>query len=303
MPDTGRILLQVVDGERKPMTRDILVRVIDGDKQQVLSAFLPGPTIDIKVPTFDNTRDFYTVLASVDGFVQAGFFPVKVAANTLRPVFLMLLPKNGRPKFTRATWSKLKGEDPEVLELFMADAPSEASAKRRYGSLLKREPNVGAGLWNILTALGQIHLSTGTALSYMRQLNWDATMQQDRLFGLADRELVEQVEVAAAQGAFAPEVGPGIFHPGATSSFKQLAFGEANVQLTFHEDDDVADGLVGIEVDLDYFRDQAAHAILEVVPNLFTRGLTDPKRVYVLRWIASRQAGVPDFSPPYTIEA
>jgi hypothetical protein len=303
MPDTGRILLQVVDGERKPMTRDMLVRVIDGDKQQVLSEFLPGPTIDIKVPTFDNTRDFYTVLASVDGFVQAGFFPVKVSANTLRPVFLMLLPKNGRPKFTRATWSKLKQEEPEVLELFMADAPSEASAKRRYGSLLKREPNVGAGLWNILTALGQIHLSTGTALSYMRQLNWDATMQQDRLFGLADRELVEQVEVATAQGAFAPEVGPGIFHPGATSSFKQLAFGEANVQLTFHEDDDVANGLVGIEVDLDYFRDQAAHAILEVVPNLFTRGLTDPKRVYVLRWIASRQAGVPDFSPPYTIEA
>ncbi|HET9219031.1 MAG TPA: hypothetical protein VFR18_18750 [Terriglobia bacterium] len=303
MANTGRILLQVVDGARKPMMRDILVRVIDGDKQQVLSEFLPGPTIDIKVPTFDNTRDFYTVLASVDGFVQAGFFPVKVAANTLRPVFLMLLPKGGRPKFTRATWSKLKEENPEVLELFMSDAPSEAAAKRRYGSLLKREPNVGAGLWNIVTALGQIHLSTGTALSYMRQLNWDASMQQDRLFGLADSELVEQVEVAAAQGAFAPEVGPGIFHPGATSSFKQLAFGEANVQLTFHEDDDAPNGLVGIEVDLDYFRDQAAHAILEVVPNLFTRGLTDPKRVYVLRWIASRQAGVPDFSPPYTIEA
>ena len=284
------------------MLRDILVRVIDGDKQQVLSEFLPGPTIDIKVPTFDNTRDFYTVLASVDGFVQAGFFPVKVAASTLRPVFLMLLPKNGRPKFTRATWSKLKEENPEVLELFMNDAPSEAAAKRRYGSLLKREPNVAAGLWNIVTALGQIHLSTGTALSYMRQLNWDASMQQDRLFGLADSELVEQVEVAAAQGAFAPEVGPGIFHPGATSSFKQLAFGEANVQLTFHEDD-APNGLVGIEVDLDYFRDQAAHAILEVVPNLFTRGLTDPKRVYVLRWIAGRQAGVPDFSPPYTIEA
>lgn len=285
------------------MKRDILVRVIDGDKQQVLAEVLPGPTIDIKVPTFDNTRDFYTVLASVDGFVQSGFFPVKVAANTLRPVFLMLLPKNGRPKFTRATWSRLKEEDPEAVDLFMADAASEAAAKRRYGSLLKRDPNVGAGLWNIVTALAQIHLSTGTALSYMRELIWDATMQQDRLFGFADRELVEQVEVAAAQGAFAPEVGPGIFHPGATSSFKQLAFGEANVQLTFHEEDDVPDGLVGIEVDLDYFRDQAAHAILEVVPNLFTRGLTDPKRVYVLRWIASRQAGIPDFSPPYTIEA
>lgn len=61
--------------------------------------------------------------------------------------------------------------------------------------------------------------------------------------------------------------------------------------------------MVGVEVDMDYFRDQGAHAILEVLPNLFTSGLTDPKRIYVLRWIAGRQAGVPDFNPPYTIEA
>ena len=138
MANTGRILLQVVDGARKPMEGEILIRVIDGDKHQVLAEFLKGPMIDIKVPTFDNTRDFYTVLASVDGFVQAGFFPVKVAANTLRPVFLMLLAKNGKPKFTNASWNKLKQENPAVAELLMADASSETAAKRRYGSLLKR---------------------------------------------------------------------------------------------------------------------------------------------------------------------
>src|SRR5688572_14055925 len=303
MANTGRILLQVVNGARKPMEGEILIRVIDGDKHQILAEFLKGPMIDITVPTFDNTRDLYTVLASVDGFVQAGFFPVKVAANTLRPVFLMLLAKNGKPKFTNASWNKLKQENPVAAELFMADASSETAAKRRYGSLLKREPNVAAGLWNIITALGQIHLSVGTALTYMRQLHWDSTMQQDRLFGLADRALLGQVEVAQAQGLFVPEVGPGIFHPGATSSFKQVQFGEANIQLTFHENEDTPDGLVGIEVDMDYFQDQAAHTILEVMPNLFTRGLTDPKRIYVLRWIAGRQAGVPDFAPPYTIEA
>jgi hypothetical protein len=32
-----------------------------------------------------------------------------------------------------------------------------------------------------------------------------------------------------------------------------------------------------------------------------THGLTDPKKVYVLRWIAGRHAGVPEFAPPYTI--
>ena len=303
MSNTGRILLQVVDGARKPMARDILVRVIDGDKQEILTEFLAGPTIDIKVPAYDNTRDFYTVLASVDGFVQAGFFPVKVAANTLRPVFLMLLPRKGKPKFTRATWARLKEEHPAIVDLFTAGAASEAAAKRRYDRLLKQEPDIAAGLLNIVTALGQTHLSVGTALSYMRELNWDDTLQQDRFFGLADRVLLEQVEIAAAQGLFEPGVGPGIFHPGATSSFKQVQFGEANLQLTFHEEDDAPEGLVGVEVDMDYFRDPAAHAILEVVPNLFTSGLTDPKRVYVLRWMAGRQAGIPDFLPPYTIEA
>ena len=299
----GRIFLQLADGARKPLNREVLLRVLDGDKQEWLADFVDGPVIDIKVPTFDNNRDLYTVLASVDGYVQAGFFPVKVAANTLRPVFLMLLPKKGKPKFANATWNKIKQERPGVVDLFKADASSETAAKKRYSDLLKQAPNTAVGLWNIITALGQIHLSAGTALSYMRELNWDASMQQDRLFGLADLDLLNQIKIATAQGVFAPEVGPGLFHPGATSSFKQLQFGEANIQLTFHEKADAPEGLLSVEVDMDYFRDQAAHTIVEVVPNLFTQGLTDPKRIYVLRWIAGRQAGVPDFDPPYTIEA
>jgi len=32
-------------------------------------------------------------------------------------------------------------------------------------------------------------------------------------------------------------------------------------------------------------------------------GLTDPRTVYSLRWIAGRRAGIPEFNPPYTIEA
>ena len=44
----------------------------------------------------------------------------------------------------------------------------------------------------------------------------------------------------------------------------------------------------------------AAHTLLEVIPNAVTRGLTDPKKVYVLCWIAGKHAGVPEFAPPYT---
>ena len=47
--------------------------------------------------------------------------------------------------------------------------------------------------------------------------------------------------------------------------------------------------------------EQRLHAILEVIPNTALHRLSDPRAVYVLRWIAGRRAGVPEFDPAYTI--
>lgn len=65
-----------------------------------------------------------------------------------------------------------------------------------------------------------------------------------------------------------------------------VQFGEANVQLTFHENEKKVIGGVNcvmLEPDMDYYRDLAAHVILEVIPNGLTHSLTDPAEVYVLR--------------------
>ena len=94
-------------------------------------------------------------------------------------------------------------------------------------------------------------------------------------------------------------------HGDATSSFKQIQFGEANVQLTFHEKNRrTIDGIdcVYVEPDIDYYKDLGAHALLEVIPSAITGDVSDPKVVYVLRWIAGRHAGVPEFDPLYTIQ-
>jgi hypothetical protein len=150
----------------------------------------------------------------------------------------------------------------------------------------------------------QIHLSVGTPLDYVQELIWDGTMAQDRFFGYSDAKLIDQVRIATQQGLFSPEPGTALFHPGATSSWKQIQFGEANVQLTFHENDRKnINGLdcVLTEPDIDYYKDPAAHAILEVIANGISGSLTDPHQVYVLRWIAGRRAGIPDFDPLYTI--
>lgn len=111
---------------------------------------------------------------------------------------------------------------------------------------------------------------------------------------------------AADHGEFKPQFGLDIDHPGATSSFKQNQFGEANVQFSFHENDTTTiEGVhcVKVELDMDYFKDLLGHFILEVLPNKVSGGKTDPREIYVLRWIAGRCGGVPEFDPPYTIEA
>jgi len=301
MANTGKIILQVVNGARQPFKGDILIRLFDGDKKKVLETTKKGPVIIMdKVPCFDNLRDDYTVLASANGFVQAGYFPAKVAPNVLRPVFLMLLPRDGSFNFNQAHWSDIGTSLPGVQQMFGADTTSVKTARDRYESLLEDRGAVAAGMWNILTAMGQLQLSSGTALSYLRQIQWDR-VQNDRFFGYADKKLIEQIQIAVAQKKFKPEIGSAMFHKGATSSFKQVQFGEANVQITFHENDSAPKGCVSVEPDMDYFQDIAAHAIIEVLHNNLTGKTSDPKTIYALRWIAGMQAGVPEFNPPYTV--
>ena len=118
-------------------------------------------------------------------------------------------------------------------------------------------------------------------------------MTQDRFFAWADRDIVDQVVRASADGLFAPEPGTSVFHPGATRSYKQVQFGEANVQLTFHENDTrTIDGIecIKLEPDIDYYRDLAAHALLEVAANS-SDGLHDGSTPGVRAALDGRQAG------------
>jgi hypothetical protein len=315
VPDTARIVVSIYDGTRHLFAPDAkwLLRILDGDQNRLVIKEITGPTVIAEVPFFDNLRDNYTVIAFADGYIQAGFFPVKVSVKLVRPVSLMLLPRNPRLVFRDATWTRLENTDKPLHELFSKGAKDQNEARTRYTQLMEEHPESLAGLLNILTAMRGIHLPndspTGgrlpdTPFDYLRQLVWDAEhVKQDRFFAWADRALVNQVKLAADQEEWEQEIGPGLLHPGATRSYKQIQFGEANVQLTFHEDDPAPGGAdwVYVEPDIDYYKDPAAHAILEVIPGFFT--LSDPKSVYVLRWIAGRQAGVPEFNPPYTIEA
>ncbi len=299
-------MINVFDGRRQPIARNVrlLIRIIDGNQQYQFQGFRKGPNIACrKLPFFDNFGDNYTVLVSADGWRDAGFTPVKISSNTWQHIDLMLLPKEWNFNFSQAAWESLRASHPKLFQLLCSGVRSGAAAQERYEDLLENQGPTLAAFFNITTAMAAICLPIGTPLDYLRELVWDK-MDPTRFFAYADKKLIEQVVEAAAHGEFAPEFGSGLLHPGATRSYKQVQFGEANVQLTCHEGDTKrikGVDCVMVEPDIDYYKDLGAHALLEVIPHLLTGGHTHPKEVYVLRWIAGRHAGVPEFNPPYTI--
>lgn len=316
IPGTGSkscsISINVFSGTRQPMPSgtNLLFSVLNGNQQQVYRNFNTTSSLTLTgLPFFDNFGDNYSVVVSASGYSQAGFYPVKVNPQTPAVVDLMLLPKDAAFHFSDARWNVLRQTHPQYAGLLAMGAYSESAAEQRYTELMENQPAVLACYFNLVTAMSQINLPSGTPLDYLRELVWENSigqgMKQDRFFAWADPVLIDQVGQAAAQNQFTPEPGSVIFHPGASRKWKQVQFGEANLQLTFHEGQrKTVDGLecIIVEPDFDYYKDLGAHAILEVIANAVTQSLTDPRQVYVLRWIAGRRAGVPAFEPPYVLE-
>lgn len=299
----SKLRLRIFDGTRQLFSTpaQFLVRIVDGNQKLQIWQSYPQNDLTFDLPFFDNFGDNYSVLVSCDGYKQAGFVPMKLSNTYLATLDIMLIPNSPQFNFANGPWPAAKAAYP-----FLTAGADDATGEKRYNDLLENEPKSLACILNLCEAMSQINLSLGTPLTYLKELIWDGANApaQDRFFAWCDAALVDQVRIAAAAGQFAVEVDPGLLHPGATSSWKQIQFGEANVQLTFHENDKtIIDGVhcVMIEPDIDYYKDPAAHILLEVLTNALTHTLTDPAEVYVLRWIAEQTAGIPEFDPLYVI--
>ena len=299
----SKLRLRIFDGTRELFARPakFLVRIVDGNQKQLIWDYYSANVIDFNLPFYDNLGDNYSVLVSADGYKDAGFYPVKLSNSYLKTLDIMLVSNTPGFSFVNARWNAAK-----ALYPFLGSDVDDAAGEARYDDLLDRSERSLACFLNLAEAMSQIALSQGTPLNYIKQLRWDGDFKpaQDRFFAWCDVGLIDQVRIAAGQHQFSEEPAPGLLHPGATHSWKQIRFGEANVQLTFHENDRQKIGntdYVMLEPDIDYYRDPLAHAILEVLPNGLTHALTNPVEVYVLRWIAGRTAGVSEFAPLYTV--
>jgi hypothetical protein len=314
-PDASRdsvrscsLTINLFAGTREPIPigTNVLFTVMNGNQETVYRNVVKASRLALDGLSFsDNFEDNYTVLASADGYAQAGFTPVRISPVHATSVDLMLVRKTALFDFRNARWGLLRENRPDFARLLASGAGDSVAAEHRYAQLMESRPAVLGCFFNLATALCQIHFPAGTPLDFMRELIWDETrMTQDRFFAWAEEGMINRVTEASLQGLFAPEP-TAVFRPSGTRSWKQVQFGEANIQLTFHENDKrTIDGTtcILVEVDFDYYKDLLAHGILEIVANAVSGNLTDPRQVYVLRWMAGRHAGVPDFNPPYVLD-
>jgi len=339
MADTANIILNVYDGTGQlfPNTVKWSAQTQDGrpsdERQTLLFQDLQGASQVLTVPYFDNFGDLYTVIANIEGYGDSAWYPVHVSDRTPVTLDLMFLARNAAPHFAGATWDKLCQARPGVAEIVQRGCENAAAAAAKYSQALESRPEALACFLNIMAAIGQMQLTSGrSALDYYWNISWppgdpnnpnwltalDDVFHQDRFFCYVDQAILPDVRAGKGHG-FSQEADPQAWgHGDATESYKQTQFDVANVQLTFHGNDtctlpDAGNQpvkCVKIEPDIDYYKDVAAHGLLEVIPNWIdkkvaspAKGLTDPKVVYALRWMATRREDLPNFNPLYTVEA
>ncbi|MGB9604599.1 MAG: hypothetical protein ACP5U2_00910 [Bryobacteraceae bacterium] len=295
---SASLMVNLFDGARRPLEGPprVLIRVINGGGRILSARYHRGPSVYFSdVPCHGDYRDNYRLVVTAPGCMTTGIASLRLAPGRLTRADFMVLRREGAFHFHQATWERLSARRARWIQL-LDRAP--------YEDLLERQPAALAGLLNLLAALEQTPLGPGTALDFFTEIAWDPAPAPDRFFAWARTELLAEVTRGVGSGMFTPELLPGVFHPGATASFKETRLPAANLQLTFHEGRHEPRGgtdCVMVETDIDYYPDLATHALLEVLPNTLLGRKTDPRVVYLLRWMASRQQGLAEFDPLYFI--
>jgi hypothetical protein len=292
-------MVSIYDCAKRPLAKQVLLRVHNDSHSELVSKYVDGPDINVVVPFHNGPQDEYVVIASAEGYRDAGYF-FRANPQVRVQVHLLMVPQNHRYEFL--DWEDLALKYPTIAA-FLSVGADPITAKSRYVDLRERNPKALACLLNLASAMAGINLAGRSPLSFFKAICWDASMSQDRFFGFVDPALIPAVRAAAEKGEFAEEKDCAVFHEGSTCSWKQVAFDVANLQLTFHEQTTrVIDGMtcVMIEPDIDDYKSLVRHGFEEVLPNLITGGKTDPAGVFALRWTTAEHGG-PAFDPGYVL--
>jgi hypothetical protein len=311
-----RIDVTLFNGRRERLSRqqkDVLLSVRNGSEKSFHRDFVSGPTISINTEFHDSPADDHVVLASLKHHRDSGFMPVKVKDNQSTRLQLMLIERDASFEFS--SFGAVATDHQALSSLLTGSFGDQAKLQyERLQDTTMRAPL--ACVMNIVEALAVVPLpgqnnGRPTLAHYIAALDLTPALQwlrPDRFFAWCHADIALTVRSVPALFARAHKA----LHPGSTDSFKQHSFGEANVQITLHENDKGTLGgrpVIKVEFDMDYFRDSASHLLLEVFPNNLKKfflgpdsreSLTDPALAYALRWMAGEHTQPATQSRPFT---
>jgi hypothetical protein len=312
---TGSVRIHVVDGSRQPVPDDFtaFIRVVDIQKRQLTSGFVTGAhAIFPNLPITEGCVERYAVFASAPRHRDGILFPIRPLPNSLVEGHVMLVPENGQFHFDPL--DSIDTAHPLIRRLLCPE---------RYGAIRESDPRSLATLLNICTALETMPLPDPCfpgPLHYDWQPVWDL-LSEDRVWAWVDIRLVEAIRGASCLRAFAHDARPGERHSGisgrvgpATTGWQEVRFDLANINLTFHEYDrrtlDLTDPLgdmrsvdcVMVEAGINYWGDLLSLGLCGAIPPADARTKCAAEMAYQLRWMVTRQEGLPEFKPPYSIE-
>lgn len=294
--------LRIFDGSRQlfKSSAQFLITITDSSQAQPIRNYFTQNELVVKLPFSNNSNDLVSVTVSTQGYQRAGS-SIKISDSFMANLDLMLIRDNPGFNFVNARWPIARNAYP-----FLGSGFDNATAQTRYSDLIDKTPSSLAAFLNIAEIMSQANLSQGTLLDYIHQLRWDAPFapEPSGFFAWCNVELIDQIKISTDKGNFAVENNPGLFHPGASSSWKETQRTEANIRLTFYEGEITEiDGIqcVLMNAGFDYYQDPAGHLIVDVFPKAIGRSLGDPAHIYALRWAAGRTSGIPEFSPLFTL--
>lgn len=297
----GPVTLAFYDGSGQEMNAefDVLVGIKNGiDIDQ--SRWLKGPVISLNLEFHNGPGDRYTITVWTKGYRGTGDF-VRADPAKHHIIKMLLIPSDEKLAF--CSWTTLISKHPAASK-FLGISPDGVSGEERYIELQRTKPAALASFLNLISALSDIDLGGKTPLDFLKMVTYDDTFAQDRFFGYADPAIIPIIKAAANEGQFDEEKNCAQFHAGSTCSYKQTTYDYSNVQLTFHErDEKIIDGIkcVKIEPDMDLYKNLLDHGLMEVIPNLSTRGLTNPVDILALRWLDAADDAEEPFDPGYTV--
>ena len=287
--------LRIVDGERREVSGDcrLLVTARNGNGEVPFRGFVNQSPVRLPLEVAGTAfGDRYSILVSAKHQRDTGYFPIELGGNR-REIFLMQLPRGSRYRFLSYEQAT---QDPRDLAALIDKTEYDRLKDHSSGQpALACLLNVAVGLEQTpLPDLGEKTPPVGTVVDPQRPLSYfravitegDHPPAQDRFFAWVDPSLVQMLRAVDQHGKGLAgsqfEKAPKALHKGATVSFKQKDFGEANVQLSFHEETrHQFQPWILVEADIDYYHDKLAHTLMEVLPNMLKK--SDSRRARVIQ--------------------